>query len=138
MALYRAGGGDNNPFKVFKGKTYITTGLSVTQSRVTILDGGYCVEDGICYFKIKLRANINLGKVYALTGLPRPQSVDPIYYGVLLSSDELENVRTMDSDKFGGGGYIFRDGGGANALSISYMASGDERWVYGIYPIYSA
>ena len=64
------GCGANKPFKEFDDLTYSSTGLG-TQG-VNILDGGYCVDNGYCYVKIKLHSNSVSSGMTIISQLPKP------------------------------------------------------------------
>ena len=124
---------DKNPFSVFKGKTYITTGLVAYSNRVTILDGGYCIENGLCYLKIKLKSNYNFATSQAVNNIPQPTDTG-VMRGVLMSLTELEDAQTLTSDNFVyGGHYVQKTSGNVNTLVLGNFPTNTEAWVYAIY-----
>lgn len=59
--------------KTFPLDPRITDGLSIFDSRVTIVDGGYYIKNGICYFDMTVRSNGNFSPQYTtslISGLP--------------------------------------------------------------------
>lgn len=50
--------------------SFITTGLSYDSSKVSIFEGGYCVDRGICYVNMILVTTASLSSGVIVTGFP--------------------------------------------------------------------
>ena len=96
MALSRCGlaGGKKSMFDIIDAipsVDFITTGLTVYSSRVTIQSGGYCIKNGYVYGKMNLKSNFNFDTTNGLGIYNLPDLSDNTKkYGSVTYEDNIE------------------------------------------------
>lgn len=122
-----------NPLKEFDGLTYVTTGLSIVQARCEIESGGYCIKDGYCYVKIKLKSKYSYSTSQALNGLPASSH----NASTITSANEIDKNSSVSAEDLCGEyvGFIHNSSASIRALTFVNFPNGTEVWLYSKYPV---